>query len=191
MNLVEKVCVVAFFVLVFSLSSLLSTHSAHAQADSSPMQQQTQNGATMQFHYSPSSPPINAYTTLTFSLVNASTGKPIQNYVGFVTVGNVVNYTGGSGYYNFSSINVTNGTLSVTYAFPNDGLFPVFFRANYPSSVYGPGSPIAIGEFKVYVPPPQVFPSDNTMIYVGIGIAVAAGGGASAIILMRRRPSST
>ncbi|HJU14611.1 MAG TPA: hypothetical protein VJ792_09175 [Candidatus Nitrosotalea sp.] len=190
MRILSKVSIAALVAIVVCVAVAPSIHPALAQADNSPLQQKTQNGATMEFYYSPSSPSINGYTTLTFSLVNASNGNPIQNYVGFVTVGNVVNYTGGSGYYNFSSISVTNGTFSVSYAFPNDGLFPVFFRANYPSSTYGPGSPIAIGEFKVLVPPPQALPSDNTMLYVGIGIAAAAGGGAAAVILLRRKPSS-
>ncbi|GEM_PF-1926628 len=189
MKIIEKIFFATLVAVALPLAVSLSFQQALAQTDNSPIQQETQNGATMQFYYSPSKPTINSYTTLTFSLVNASTGRPVENFVGFVTVGSVVNYTGGSGYYNFSSIQVTNGTLSVNYAFPNDGLFPVFFRANYPTSAFGPGSPIAIGEFKVIVPPPQVLPSDNTMIFVGIGVAAAAGGGVVAVIIMRRKPS--
>ena len=187
MNDVAKIRAVALVAIAASVAFSIPPHHAFAQSDSSALQKETQNGAIMQFYYSPAQPTINDYTTLTFSLVNASTGKPVQNYVGFVTVGNVVNYIGGSGYYNFSSIKVSNGTFSVKYAFPNDGLFPVFFRANYPTSAFGPGSPIGIGEFKVIVPAPQVLPSGNTMTYVGIGIAAAAGGAAT-VILMRRKP---
>ncbi|MDE1830508.1 MAG: hypothetical protein KGI25_09315 [Thaumarchaeota archaeon] len=177
---------VSLLFVIYIIPSLVSE--AHAQ-ETSPVQQVTQNGATLQFSYSPSSPAINGFTTLEFSVINATTGKMVQNYVASVTVSNVVGFTGGSGYYNFSKITVTNGSFSVNYAFPNDGLFPVFFRADYPTSEYGPGSPIAIGEFKVIVPPPQVGPSDSTTIYVGIGIAVAAGGGAAVVIMMKRKPS--
>ncbi|HJT10737.1 MAG TPA: hypothetical protein VJ771_08135 [Candidatus Nitrosotalea sp.] len=179
---------VLIFLIILTVGIVPVVYSAHAQ-ESSPLQQATQNGVTMQFQYSPPSPTINDYTTLMFSVINSTTGKLIQNYAGSVTVGNVAGFTGGSGYYNFSKIAVTNGSFSVNYAFPNDGLFPIFFRADYPTSIYGPDSPIAIGEFKVIVPPPQVIPTDNTMIYVGIGIAAAVGGGVTVVIIMKRKPA--
>ena len=184
----NKSCSVLIFLIILTVGIAPLVYPVHAQ-ESSPLQQVTQNGVTMQFQYSPPNPTINDYTTLMFSVINSTTGKPVQNYVGSVTVGNVVGFTGGSGYYNFSKIAVTNGSFSVNYAFPNDGLFPIFFRADYPTSIYGPGSPIAIGEFKVIVPPPQVIPTDNTMIYVGIGIAAAAGG-VVAVIMMKRKPTT-
>lgn len=159
---------------------------AHAQ-ENSPVQQVTQNGVTMQFEYSPSSPTINNYTTFMFSMINSTTGRPVQNYVGSVTIGNVIGFTGGSGYYNFSKITVPNGSFSVNYTFPNDGIFPVIFRADYPTPIHGSRSLIAIGVFKVIVPPPQILPTDNTLIYVGIGIAVAAGGGAAIVIMKKRK----
>ena len=189
MKYLNKSCSVLIFLTILTLGIVLVVYPAHAQ-ESSPLQQVTQNGVTMQFEYSPSNPTINDYTTLMFSVINSTTGRPVQNYVGSVTVGNVVGFTGGSGYYNFSKITVTNSSFSVNYAFPNDGLFPIFFRADYPTSIYGPGSPIAIGEFKVIVPPPQVIPSDNTMIYVGIGVAAAVGGGIAAVIVMKRKPTT-
>ncbi len=172
-----------------AMGIILVFHPVHA-LEFSPVQNVTQNGVTMQFEYSPPSPSIDNYTTLIFYMINDTTGQPVQNYVASVTVSNVAGFTGGSGYYNFSKISVTNGrSFSVNYAFPNDGLFPIFFRADYPTSIYGPGAPIAIGEFKVLVPPPQVLPSggDNTWLYVGIGIAAAAGG-AAVVILMRKKP---
>ncbi len=185
-----KSCDNPWFVLVFFLVAIVAllpfVNFVYAQTSS--IQQANQNGVVMQFEYSPSSPTIDNYTTLMFSVINSTTGKPVQNYVGSVTVSNVAGFTGGSGYYNFSKIEVTNGSFSVNYAFPNDGLFPIFFRADYPTSIYGPGSPIAIAEFKVIVPPPQVIPGNNTTIYVGIGIVVAVGCGITMIILMKRKP---
>jgi hypothetical protein len=172
------------------LISTLDALPANAQVGGSPVQQIQQNGITMQFSYYPSSPVINDYTNLTFNVVNTTTGVPMQNFVASVTVSNVVNFTGGSGYYNFSSITVPNGTFSVNYAFPNDGLFPVFLRVNYPTLIYGPNSPIAIGEFKVFVPVQNAIPSnDNTFIYVGIAIA-AAGAGAGIVIMQKRKPKN-
>ena len=167
------------------IASLLPV--VHAQ-DNSPVQQITQNGVIMQFEYSPSSPTINNYTTFMFSMINSTTGIPVQNYVGSVTIGNSAGFAGGSGYYNFSKIEVPNGSFTVNYTFPNDGIFPVFFRADYPTAIYGSGSLIAIGSFKVIVPPPQLLPSDNTMIYVGIGIAVAVGGGVTIVIMKKKKP---
>lgn len=162
----------------------------NAQVEGSAIQQIQQNGILMQFSYYPSSPVINGYTNLTFNVINTTTGKPLQNFIASVTVSNVVNFTGGSGYYNFSGINVPNGNLSVSYAFPNDGLFPVFLRVNYPSAIYGPNSPIAIGEFKVFVPVQNAIPNnDNTFIYVGI--AIAAAGAGTGIAIMQKRKSKT
>lgn len=159
---------------------------AYGQTGNNTVQQFAQNGVIMQFRYVPSSPIINNYTTLMFNVINSTDGKPVE-YVAFVTIGNVVGFTGGSGHYNFSNIMVTDGRFSVNYAFPNDGLFPVYFRANYPTSAYGPDSPIAIGEFKVVVPAPSVLPGDNTFVYVGIGAAAAAGC-AVAVVIMKRKP---
>ena len=176
--------------VVSSLMVLLPVTWAGAQTASSSVQNITQNGVTMQFDYSPSMPIINNYTQLSFNLINTTTGNPVKNYVASVTIGNVVGFTGGSGYYNFSKIAISNGNFSVNYAFPNDGLFPVYFRADYPTSAYGPGAPIAIGEFKVIVPAPSVLPSDsNTIIYIGIGIAAVGGG--VAVMLMQKRKSGT
>ena len=75
-----------------------------------------------------SSPIINGYTNLTFNVINTTTGKSLQNFIASVTVSNVVNFTGGSDYYNFSNINVPDGNLSVRYAFPNDRLSSIFAR---------------------------------------------------------------
>ena len=175
--------------VLFGVVMLALLPVAHGQARNSTVQQFTQNGVTMQFNYLPTNPIINNYTTLMFSVINSTDGKPVENYIAYVTIGNVVGFTGGSGYYKFSNIAVTNGRFSVNYEFPNDGLFPVFFRADYPTSAYGPDSPIAIGEFKVVVPAPAVLPSDNTMIYVIIGVAVAVGG-AVAAIMTKRKPSN-
>ncbi|HJW20702.1 MAG TPA: hypothetical protein VJ571_09135 [Candidatus Nitrosotalea sp.] len=160
---------------------------AHAQ-ETSPVQQVTQSGVTMQFSFSPSSPKINDYTTLMFSMINSTTGKQVQNYIGSITIGNVAGFTGGSGYYNFSKIAVTNGNFSVNYAFPNDGTFPVFFRADYPTSSYGSSGLITVGVFQVFVPA-QAPPIDNTMIYVGIVVAAGAIGG-TIIFMKRKKPSS-
>lgn len=160
---------------------------AHAQ-ETSPVQQVTQSGVTMKFWFSPSSPKINDYTTLMFSMTNSTTGELVQNYVGSITIGNVAGFTGGSGYYNFSKIVVTNGNFSVNYAFPNDGIFPVFFRADYPTPIYGSSSLITVGTFQVIVPP-QTPPIDNTMIYVGIGIAITVGVVAAVIIMNKRKPA--
>ncbi|MDE1873245.1 MAG: hypothetical protein KGH99_07195, partial [Thaumarchaeota archaeon] len=178
--------VISILSVTLMVPSLFST--AHAQ-ENSPMQQVTQSGVTMQFTYSPSSPKINDYTTLMFSMINSTTGKQVQNYVGSVTIGNVVGFTGGSGYYNFSKITVTNGTFSVSYAFPNDGVFPVFFRADHSTPIYGSGSLITVGVFKVIVPPQASSSDDNTMIYVVIGVAVAAGGGTVIVIIKKRKPT--
>ncbi|MGI0047892.1 MAG: hypothetical protein ACREBB_12030, partial [Nitrosotalea sp.] len=171
---------------VISITTILPTSLAHAQIQNETVQQMTQNGVIMQFDYSPSSPIINNYTQLSFNVINTTTGEPLKNYIASVTVGNVVGFTGGSGYYNFSKIAVQNGNFTVRYAFPNDGLFPVYFRADYPTSAYGPGAPIAIGEFKVIVPAPSLFPSDSTMIYIVIGIA-AVGVGVAIVVIQKRK----
>lgn len=133
-----------------------SISSVHAQ-ENSQVQQMTQNGVIMQFEYSPSSPTITDYTALMFSMTNSTTGKPVQNYVGSIIIGNMAGFTGGSGYYNFSKVTVTNGSFSVNHVFPNDGIFPVFFRSDYPTSIHGESSLIAIGTFKVIVPPLKHF----------------------------------
>lgn len=183
-------CLYAIPILLVVLITTLHVLPANAQVGGSAVQQIQQNGIMMQFNYYPSSPVINDYTNLTFNVLNTTTGNPLQNFVASVTVSNVVNFTGGSGYYNFSNINVPNGNFSVSYAFPNDGLFPVFLRVNYPTSIYGPNSPVAIGEFKVFVPVQNIIPSnDNTIIYVGIAIA-AAGAGAVIVIMQKRRPKN-
>lgn len=183
-------CLYAIPILLVILIATLHVLPANAQLGASAVQQIQQNGIIMQFSYYPSSPVINDYTNLTFNVINATTGKPLQNFIASVTVGNVVNFTGGSGYYNFSSINVPNGNFSVSYAFPNDGLFPVFLRANYPSSIYGPNSPIAIGEFKVFVPVQNpVSTNDNTLVYVGVAIA-AAGTGIGIVLMQKRKPKN-
>lgn len=177
--------------VAISITIMMPTSGAHAQLQNNTVQQVTQNGVIMQFDYSPSSPIINNYTQLSFNVINSTTGRPLREYIASVTVGNVVGFTGGSGYYNFSKIAVPNGNFTVSYAFPNDGLFPVFFRADYPTSAYGPGAPIAIGEFKVIVPAPSVLPSDsNTIIYIGIGIA-AVGGGVAVVLMQKRKASPT
>lgn len=182
---------VASILIIISLTTLTPISFVHAQIQNSTAQNMTQNGVMMQFDYSPSSPIINNYTRLSFNVINMTTGKPVQNYIGSVTIGNVVGFTGGSGYYNFSKITVPNGNFTVSYAFPNDGLFPIFFRADYPTSAYGPGSPIAIGEFKVIVPAPSVFPSDsNTIIYIGVGIA-AVGGGVAVVLMQKKKAGTT
>lgn len=160
---------------------------AHAQ-ETSPVQQVTKSGVTMKFWFSPSSPKINDYTTLMFSMTNATTGKQVQNYVGSITIGNVAGFTGGSGYYNFSQIIVPNGNFSVNYAFPNDGTFPVFFRADHPTSISGSSGLITVGVFQVFVPA-QTPPIDNTMIYVGIVVAAGAIGG-TVIFMKRKKPAS-
>ena len=183
-------CLYAIPILLVLLIATLHVLPANAQVEGSAVQQIQQNGIAMQFSYYPSSPAINDYTNLTFNVLNTTTGKPLQNFVASVTVSNVVNFTGGSGYYNFSSINVPNGTFSVSYAFPNDGLFPVFLRVNYPTANFGPNSPIAIGEFKVFVPVQNPVPTnDNTFIYVGIAIA-AAGAGAGIVLMQKRKPKN-
>jgi hypothetical protein len=183
-------CLYAIPILLVLLIATLHVLPASAQDEGSAVQQIQQNGIAMQFSYYPSSPVINDYTNFTFNVLNTTTGKPLQNFVASVTVSNVVNFTGGSGYYNFSSINVPNGTFSVSYAFPNDGLFPVFLRVNYPTANYGPNSPIAIGEFKVFVPVQNPVPTnDNTFIYVGIAIA-AAGAGAGIVLMQKRKPKN-
>jgi hypothetical protein len=183
-------CLYAIPILLVLFIATLHVLPANAQVGGSAVQQIQQNGIAMQFSYYPSSPVINDYTNLTFNVLNTTTGKPLQNFVASVTVSNVVNFTGGSGYYNFSSINVRNGTFSVSYAFPNDGLFPVFLRVNYPTANYGPNSPIAIGEFKVFVPVQNpIQTNDNTFIYVGIAIA-AAGAGAGIVLMQKRKPKN-
>ncbi len=159
----------------------------HAQ-EISPVQQVTQSGVTMKFWFSPSSPKINDYTTLMFSMINSTTGELVQNYVGSITIGNVAGFTGGSGYYNFSQIAVPNGNFSVNYAFPNDGTFPVFFRADYPTSINGSSGLITVGVFQVFVPA-QTPPIDNTMIYVGIVVAAAAIGG-TIVFMKRKKPTN-
>ncbi len=160
---------------------------AHAQ-ETSPVQQVTQSGVTMKFWFSPSSPKINDYTTLMFSMINSTTGEQVQNYVGSITIGNVAGFTGGSGYYNFSQIVVPNGNFSVSYAFPNDGTFPVFFRADNPTSINGSSGLITVGVFQVFVPA-QTPPIDNTMIYVGIVVAAAAIGG-TVFLMKRKKPTN-
>ncbi|MDE1817572.1 MAG: hypothetical protein KGI19_03090 [Thaumarchaeota archaeon] len=161
---------------------------AHAQ-ETSPVQQVTQSGVTMKFWFSPPSPKINDYTTLMFSMTNSTTGELVQNYVGSITIGNVAGFTGGSGYYNFSQIAVPNGNFSVSYAFPNDGTFPVFFRADYPTPIHGSSSLITVGTFQVFVPVQAPTPIDNTMIYIGAVVAAAAIGG-TVFLMKRKKPAN-
>jgi len=99
-------------------------------------------------------------------------------------VGNVVNFTGGSSFYNFSKITVPNGNFSVNYAFPNDGAFPVYLRVDTPTS-------ISIARFQVLVPPVNVVSgNDYTMIYVGIAIA-AVGAGVGIVMIQKSKSKTT
>jgi hypothetical protein len=173
----------SILIILYSITTIVITiHTADAQLESSPTQEHTgpERGLLMQFSYSPASPAINSFTTLSFNVLNSTTDKPLQNFAARVTVGNVVNFTGGSGYYNFSSIQVPDGNFSVNYAFPNDGIFPIFLRVDTPTI-------IDVAKFQVNVPPPTVIPSnDYTMIYVGIAIAAAGAGVGIAMILRRK-----
>lgn len=175
----------SILVILLSITAIvIGLHTAQAQLESSPVQNYgPEHGMMMQFSYSPAKPTINGFTTLTFNVLDSTTQKPLQNFVASVTVGTVVNFTGGSSYYNFSKITVPNGNFSVNYAFPNDGTFPVYLRVDTPTT-------ISIARFQVFVPPVNAVPSnDYTMIYVGIAIA-AAGAGAG-IVMMQRRKTNT
>jgi hypothetical protein len=182
-----RLCFTSILLVILTAGLLFLSHSVHAQLEGSPVQQVSQHGIIMQFNYYPQSPTINNYTVLSFNVLNSTTNKPLQNFVASVTVGNVVGFTGGSGYYNFSRINVTGGNFSVKYTFPNDGLFPIILRVDSPASNYSSSSPIAITEFKVIVPVPTPISNDTiTIIYVGIGIT-AAGVGAGIVIMQKRK----
>lgn len=176
-----------FSILIILLSitaTVVTIHAAQAQLEGSPVQQYgPEHGIIMQFSYNPANPTINGFTTLTFNVLNSTTQQPLQNFVATAMVGNVVNFTGGSSFYNFSKITVPNGNFSVSYAFPNDGTFPVYLRVDTPST-------ISIARFQVLVPPPIVGPSsDYTWIY--IGIAIAAAGGGVGIVMMLRKTKTT
>jgi hypothetical protein len=174
----------AIFSILFSVTAMvISIHAAQAQLEGSPVQRYgPEHGVMMQFSYYPPNPTINGFTNLTFNILNSTTQEPIQNFVASVMVGNVVNFTGGSSLYNFSKITVPNGNFSVSYAFPNDGTFPVYLRVDTPST-------ISIARFQVLVPPPIVVPgNDYTMIYVGIAIAAAGAGVGIVMIQKRKKP---
>lgn len=183
-----NLCLIAILLVTLTTGVLFLPPSVHAQLVGSPVQQVSLHGITMQFNYYPQSPTIDNYTTLSFNVLNSTTHKPLQNFVASVTVGNVAGFTGGSGYYNFSRINVAGGNFSVNYTFPNDGLFPIYFRVDSPASINGSSSPIAITEFKVIVPVQNpISNNDTTIIYAGIAIA-AAGVGAGIVIIQKRKP---
>jgi hypothetical protein len=166
--------------LISAAATPFTINGVHAQLEGSAVQQfGPEHGITMQFSYYPANPTINSFTTFTFNVTNSTTQEPLQNFVATVMVGNVVNFIGGSSFYNFSKITVPNGNFSVNYAFPNDGTFPVYLRVDTPST-------ISVARFQVFVPPPNVIPSnDYTMIYVGI--AIAAGGAGIGIVMMQKR----
>ena len=176
----------SILIILFSITTIvISIHTAYAQIEGSAVQQYgPEHGIAMQFSYYPANPTINGFTTFTFNVINSTTQQPLQNFVASVMVGNVINFTGGSSYYNFSKITVPDGNFSVNYAFPNDGTFPVYLRVDTPST-------ISIARFQVLVPPPNVVPSnDYTMIYVGIAIA-AVGAGVGIIMTQRRKIKTT
>jgi len=176
----------SILIVLFSVTALVITsHPTYAQLEGSPVQTYgPEHGLTMQFSYNPANPTINGFTTFTFNVLNSTAQKPLQNFVASVIVGNVVNFTGGSSYYNFSKITVPNGNFSVNYAFPNDGTFPVYLRVDTPTT-------ISVARFQVFVPPPSVVPgNDFTMIYVGIAIA-AAGAGVGIMMMLRKKPKTT
>ena len=162
----------SIFIILLTVTSIIITiQAAHAQLDGSPIQQYgPEHGTMMQFNYYPANPTINGFTTLTFNVLNSTTQTPLQNFVASVMVGNVVNFTGGSSYFNFSKIAVPNGNFSVNYAFPNDGTFPVYLRVDTPST-------ISVARFQVLVPPQTIVPSnDYTLIYIGIAVAAVSAG---------------
>jgi hypothetical protein len=171
-------------ILVATTGMTFTIYTAHAQLEGSPVQQYgPEHGIMMQFSYYPANPTINGFTTFTFNVLNSTTQQPLQNFVATVIVGNVVNFTGGSSFYNFSKITVSKGNFSVNYAFPNDGTFPVYLRVDTPST-------ISIARFQVLVPPLNVVPSnDYAMIY--IGIAIAAVGAGVGIVMTQRRKTKT
>jgi hypothetical protein len=182
-----RLCLVSILLVILTIGALFLPHNAHAQLVASPVQQLSMNGIIMQFNYYPQSPTITNYTTLSFNVLNSTTNKTLQNFIASVTVENVAGFTGGSGYYNFSKMNVIGGNFSVKYTFPNDGLFPIILRVDNPATSYSPSSPIAITQFKVIVPVQNPISNDNTtMIYIGIAVA-AAGVGAGIVIIQKRK----
>jgi len=181
-------CLISVLLVTLMVMSF-PPHSVHAQLVNGTAQQVSQHGIIMQFNYYPQSPVINNYTMLSFNVLNSTTNQPLQNFVASVAVGNVVGFSGGSGYYKFSGINVADGNFSVNYAFPNDGLFPIFLSVNNPT-VNGPSSPIGIAEFKDTVPVQNPISNDNTtIIYVVIAIAVA--GVVAGIVITQKMKSQS
>jgi hypothetical protein len=181
-----RLCLISILLVTLTNGISFLPHNAYAQLVGSTVQQVSQHGIIMQFNYYPQSPIISNYTMLSFNVLNSTTNKPLQNFVASVTVGNVVGFTGGSGYYNFSRINVVDGNFSVNYAFPNDGIFPIYLRVGNPI-INGTSSPIGIAEFKVIVPVLNPISNDDiTIIYVGIAIT-AAGVGVGIVIMQKRK----
>ena len=183
MKSVRRLCIILILLCFSTIGIIFPVYSAHAQLQGSAVQQQeSPHGIIMQFSYYPASPVINNFTTFQFNVLNSTTNNPLQNYVATVIVGNVVGFTGGSSYFNFSKIQVQNGNFSVNYSFPNDGTFPVYLRVDTTKN-------IDVARFQVIVPPPtNVFSSgDNTIIY---GVAIAAAGTGVGMVMILKRKSS-
>ena len=92
------------------------------------------------FSHEPSIPSINNFTQLNFIVKNISTGEPIKDLIGRISI------TNGGGLYKFENISGPSGNFSVRYIFPTDGTYQVFTKVQDKNFLK------EFASFKIFVP---------------------------------------
>jgi hypothetical protein len=169
---------------IFSLPIALAQTSPAPSTNNSGITQQwidKNNNIRIQFNYLPKTPIIDSKTQMKFEVQNLTSGMNIKNFHARVVVS--TNSSGQLRTFKFGNITAPTGDFTVSYIFPDSGLYQIITRIDYKGFS-------ALASFKVDVPfqpfgvvsIPGGSPI-NTTIIAGLVIAVAV---VSIIVIMRR-----
>jgi hypothetical protein len=136
----------------------------------------SENNVRILFSYSPNNPPINTPTELRFTINDLRTGAPFKNVL--ITVNIISNNSiGQQRVIKFNGLSDNKGNYSISYAFPDLGVYQVIMRTNSSDPKF-----VTLASFPITV----ALETSLSNIAI-IGIMVVMAGAISTVVVVKFR----